>query len=117
MRGYALFLILLWLALAIYTGVTIANHGLGLLPIFFGDIAGMAWPGQFNFDFLLMLVLSASWTAWRNRFRASGLGLAVIAFFGGAGFLFPFVSYLIWKHNGDAAAVMLGADYAGRNTE
>lgn len=113
MRGYAVFLIVLWVALAAYTTVTVANHGLGLLPIFFGDIAAMAWPGQFNFDFLLMLVLSASWTAWRNRFRASGLGLAVIAFFGGAGFLFPYVSYLILKHNGDAAAVMLGADYAG----
>ena len=116
MKGYAIFLALLWLALAIYTGVTISNHGLGLLPIFFGDIATMAWPGQFNFDFLLMLVLSASWTAWRNRFRASGLGLAVIAFFGGAGFLFPYLTYLIFKHDGDAAAVMLGADYPGRHT-
>ncbi|ABC64100.1 hypothetical protein [Erythrobacter litoralis] len=116
MKGYSVLLVLLWLALAAYTAVTVANHGLGLLPIFFGDIATMAWPGQFNFDFLLFLVLSASWTAWRNRFRASGLLLAVIAFFGGAGFLFPYLTYLIWKHDGNAAAIMLGVDYPGKDT-
>ena len=34
-----------------YTGVVIATHGLGLLPVFFSDIQAMNWPGQFNLDF------------------------------------------------------------------
>ena len=116
MRGFAILLGVMWLALAGYTAITISNHGLGLLPIFFGDIATMAWPGQFNFDFLLFLVLSATWTAWRNRFRASGLVLAAIAFLGGAGFLLPYLIYLTWKHDGEIPAIMLGADYPGRHT-
>lgn len=70
-----------------YTLVVIQNHGMTLLPVFFGDMAAMAWPGQFNLDFLGFLILSALWTAWRNGFSATGLLLAVIAFFGGMAFL------------------------------
>ena len=51
-----------------YTSVTIANHGMNLISIFFGDMATMAWPGQFNLDFMFMLTLSGLWVAWRaNR--------------------------------------------------
>lgn len=70
-----------------YTIVVIQNHGMNLLPVFFGDMAAMAWPGQFNLDFLGFLILSALWTAWRNGFSALGFVLAVIAFFGGMAFL------------------------------
>ena len=77
-----------------YTLVVIQNHGMNLLPVFFGDMAAMAWPGQFNLDFLGFLVLSALWTAWRNGFSALGLALAVIAFFGGMAFLSVYVLIL-----------------------
>ena len=33
----------------------------------------MTWPGQFNFDFFGFLILSATWTAWRNQFSALGV--------------------------------------------
>lgn len=75
--------------LAGYTAIVVANYGLGLLPIFLGDIVALTWPGQFNLDFLCFLVLSAPWTAWRNTFSGVGLLLAIIAFFGGPGFLLP----------------------------
>ncbi|MHA3842068.1 hypothetical protein ACX0GZ_12705 [Sphingomonas aestuarii] len=52
MTAFRALLILLWIALAAYTAVVISQHGIGLLPIFLGDIATLAWPGQFNLDFL-----------------------------------------------------------------
>jgi hypothetical protein len=73
--------------LTVYSAMVIANHGMNLLPVFFGDMAAMAWPGQFNLDFLGFLILSALWTAWRNAFSGLGLLLAVVAFFGGMMFL------------------------------
>lgn len=112
MRPYYLFLAGLWVALAVYTGKVIADHGLNLLPVFFGDIAKGGWPGQFNLDFLIMLVLSANWTAWRNRFSGSGILLALLAFVGGAGFLLPYLVYLSIKHGGDTRAILLGANLA-----
>ena len=77
-----------------YTLVVIQNHGMNLLPVFFGDMAAMAWPGQFNLDFLGFLILSALWTAWRNGFSAIGFVLAVVAFFGGMVFLSIYVLIL-----------------------
>lgn len=108
MIGFRVLLVVLWLALVIYTGVVVADHGLGLLPVFFGDIAVVAWPGQFNLDFLCLLVLSALWTAWRNGYSATGLLLALVAFFGGAGFLLPYLLYLSFQARGDLRLVLVG---------
>ena len=110
MRPFYLFLMVLWGALAFYTGKVILDHGWNLFPIFLGDIARWEWQGQFNLDFTMMLFLAAAWTAWRNRFSVAGLGLALVAFVGGAGFLLPYLTYLSWKHDGDTAGVLLGAN-------
>jgi hypothetical protein len=82
-----IFLVIHLAVLGAYTLIVIQNHGMNLLPVFFGDMAAMAWPGQFNLDFMGFLILSALWTAWRNGFSAIGIILAVVAFFGGMAFL------------------------------
>lgn len=108
MLGFRLLLAGLWLALAIYTGVVVARYGLNLLPIFFGDMAKVGWPGQFNLDFLCFLALSALWTAWRGAFAPLSLLLAVVAFFGGAGFLLPYLLVLTIQARGDMTEVLMG---------
>ena len=109
MNAFRTVLIGLWVILVSYTALVISQYGLGLLPVFFGDIATMAWPGQFNLDFLCFLVLSALWTAWRNAFSVTGLLLAIVAFFGGAGFLLPYLLYLTFCEKGDMSGVLMGA--------
>jgi hypothetical protein len=91
-----------------YTAIVSTNHGLGLLPIFFGDIMAMGWPGQFNVDFTGFLTLAAVWVAWRHHFSTMGLVLAVVAFFGGSLFLtaYLFIASLVVR--GDAVALLVG---------
>jgi len=72
MQAFRILLLIILILIISYTVVTVSRHGLNLLPVFFGDIKEMAWPGQFNFDFLGYLILSALWTAWRERFNAKG---------------------------------------------
>ncbi len=86
----------------------VAAHGVNLLPIFFGDMNRVAWPGQFNLDFLCFLTLAGLWTAWRNRFSVGGLALGVVAFFAGSGFLLPYLLILTFQARGDMAQVLLG---------
>lgn len=105
---FRLFLIACFLTIFAYTSVTVANHGLNLMPVFFGDMAVMAWPGQFNLDFFTMLLLSGLWTAWRNDFRPGGLALAVVAVLGGMSFLSVYLLYLLSRTGGDIRRVMLG---------
>ena len=108
MTAFRALIMVLWLGLAGYTAVVVSRHGIGLLPIFFGDIATLGWPGQFNLDFLCFLILSALWTAWRSSFSATGLLLAVPAFFGGAGFLLPYLLILTFREKGDLVRVLIG---------
>lgn len=112
MLAFRTILALLFTALAIYTALVIANHGWNLLPIFFGDMAAMGWPGQFNADFMGFLVLSACWLAWRNDFSPTGILLAVCGFFGGIMFLAPYLFIMSIRTKGDIAALMLGEELA-----
>jgi hypothetical protein len=96
--------------LLVYTGIVIANHGMGLIPIFFGDIAEMTWPGQFNLDFMGFILLTAFWVAWRNGFSAIGFILALMVPAGGIGFTSAYLIYLSYQTNGDIRAMLLGVN-------
>lgn len=107
----ALFRVLLCIMIAeilIYTGLVGLAHGWNLVPIFFADIAAMTWPGQFNVDFMSFLVLSALWTMWRNHFSAGGIGLGILALFGGIMFLAPYLLILSFRADGDIKQILLG---------
>lgn len=91
-----------------YTSVTIAHHGWNLLPIFFGDMAAMGWPGQFNLDFFCFLLLSGLWVAWRGRFRPVALSLGLLAVFGGMLFLSIYLLIALSRAKGDIRQVLLG---------
>jgi hypothetical protein len=110
MMAFRILLATMLAVLVVYTGVTIANHGLNLFPIFFGDIAKMGWPGQFNADFLGMLTLSGLWTAWRNRFSAGGIVLGLLAFNLGAPFLCAYLLVLTAQAKGDMREVLVGRE-------
>ena len=108
MTLFRLLLISIFTAITLYTAVVIANHGLNLLPVFFGDMAALAWPGQFNLDFMCMLGLSGLWVAWRHRFSGAGIALGVLAFFGGALFLSVYLLVESFRAQGNVAALLLG---------
>ena len=94
--------------IAIYTLAVVAEHGLNLFSVFFGDIGKMGWPGQFNLDFLGMLMLSTLWTAWRNEFTPKGLLLGLLALLFGAPFLAIYLLALSVQTQGNLKAMLLG---------
>ena len=97
-----------WAIVVGYTGIVMANHGVGLLDVFLGDMAAMGWPGQFNLDFTGMLTLSALWVAWRHQFSSAGLVLGVLAFFGGSLFLTTYLFIVSGQAKGDMKEVLMG---------
>lgn len=112
MTALRIFLAAIGLTILFYTLPVIANHGTDLLPVFFGDIARMEWPGQFNVDFSSFLLMTMLWVAWRKNFSASGLLLACLVPVGGGMFTSGYVLYLTIQAKGDMAAVLLGKDRA-----
>jgi hypothetical protein len=108
MVAFRLLLAAIFATVVVYTAVVIANHGMNLLPIFFGDIARMEWPGQFNLDFLGFLVLSAFWLSWRHHFSAGGLALGLLGLLGGVPVLTAYLLAASIAANGDAKVLLLG---------
>jgi hypothetical protein len=108
MTLFRIFLVTIIAAVGVYTAIVIAHHGMGLYPIFFGDIAAMSWPGQFNLDFLCFLIMSGVWVAWRHAFSVGGLVLGFAAFNLGAPFLAAYLLVESYRNNGDSAAILLG---------
>ncbi len=108
MNAFRILLVVIFLAISGYTVVVINNHGIGLLPVFFGDMAEMGWPGQFNLDFMCFLALSALWVSWRHQFSAVGFLLGVCAFFGGALFLSIYLFIQSYRVNGNVNLLLMG---------
>jgi len=107
--AFRLVLAIMFLAILGYTSVVIGRHGVDLFSVFFGDMTTMGWPGQFNLDFMCMLLLSGLWVAFRHRFSAAGLLLAVGAVFGGATFLSVYLFVESLRVKGDVPSLLLGA--------
>ena len=108
------FLVAIFVVIAGYTLVVASNHGMNLLPVFFGDMAAMQWPGQFNLDFMCMLLLAGLWVGWRHQFSAGGLVLGLVAVFGGALFLSAYLLFTSIRVKGDMRGLLLGEARAAR---
>jgi hypothetical protein len=115
MSLFRVYLIAIIVAVIGYTLPVVATHGLDLVPIFFGDIAKMGWPGQFNVDFLSFLMLGGLWLAWRHHFTLAGIALGLFIFAGGMPFLASYLLFHSFKTNGDMKALLLGEQRARTN--
>ena len=112
MKAFRALLIILYIILAGYTLAVVAEHGINFMPVIFGQLGAVGWPGQITLDFLIYLTLSAIWIAWRHRFSAGGIAMAVLAFFGAA---LVFLVYLFWAildARGELKVLLLGRDRA-----
>ena len=108
MTAFRIFLATIFIVIGAYTFIVGANHGYGLFTVFFGDMAAMGWPGQFNLDFMCMLALSALWVSWRHQFSGVGLLLGLLAFLGGASFLSIYLFVVAGQTKGNAKELLLG---------
>ena len=114
MAAFRTLLAVIFVVIAAYTAIVIADHGMNLFAVFFGDMTRLGWPGQFNLDFMWMLVLSGLWVAWRHEFSSAGLALAVLAVLGGATFLSVYLFVVTGRARGDMGVALLGRNRATR---
>jgi hypothetical protein len=108
MNAFRVLLAMMLFVIAGYTLVVVARHGLNWLPVFFGDMAGMQWPGQFNLDFMCMLLLAGLWFGWRHQFSVAGVMLGLAAVFGGALFLSAYLLVESVRTEGGVRKLLLG---------
>lgn len=108
MTLFRILLALMFLVISGYTAAVVAHHGVDLFSVFFGDMAKLMWPGQFNLDFMCMLMLSGLWVSYRHRFRPVGLLLGLGALVGGVSFLSVYLLIESFRARGDLGTLLLG---------
>jgi hypothetical protein len=108
MTGFRLLLVAIVATVGVYTILVIGQHGMDFVTPFFGDIAKMGWPGQFNMDFWSFLILGSIWLMWRHHFSPLGLFFGLIIFAGGAPFLCSYLLVVMARDKADIAELLLG---------
>ena len=90
---------------SIYAALT---KGINWPAIYFGDLLHLNWRSQFNIDFLVHLLLLATWIIWREGFAIKGYIFGFLSIVMGGMFGFPYLLYATYKANGDPKAILLG---------
>lgn len=102
------FLLLSTVVIFAVTGYAVAAGGINWPVVFFGDLVELDWRSQFNADFLIHLILLATWVSWREGFSAKGHLFGFLSIFMGGMFGFPYLLHAIYKAGGDPRRVLLG---------
>ncbi len=98
--------------LGIYSLTVIAIMGHGWLwpVVAFHDLVALNWRTQFDFDFLMYLILSSVWISWREGATSKAYLFAFLNVFLGGMFAFPYLLVAIHRTQGDAKKILLGVN-------
>ena len=96
------------IAIFAITFLVVLAKGIYWPVVFFGDLVAMDWRSQFNADFLIHLLLLATWISWREGFTAKGYFFGFLSIFLGGMFGFPYILLATYKAGGDPRKMLLG---------
>ncbi len=108
MTTLRLFLGLATLAIYLFTYLAITSQGLNWPAVAVGDLIALNWRSQFDVDFIVHLLLLATWVAWREGFTAKGYVFGALSIVMGGMFSFPYLIYASVKAGGDPVRLLLG---------
>ncbi|MEN8819858.1 MAG: hypothetical protein ABF271_02000 [Abyssibacter sp.] len=96
--------------LAIY-GFTIAaslSQGLFWPAIAVHDLMALGWRAQFDVDFIIHLLLLATWVVWREGADGRAYLFGFLSVVMGGMFSFPYLLHATYKAHGEPRALLLG---------
>ena len=108
MTALRLFLLVSTVVIYLFTYLAIASHGINWPAVAVGDIVSLNWRSQFDIDFVIHLLLLASWISWREGFSLKGHFFGFLSIVMGGMFSFPYLIYATYLANGDPRGILLG---------
>lgn len=102
--------VLLLSAVVIYalTVVAALSDGINWPAIAASDLLAFNWRSQFNFDFIIHLLLLAAWVTWREGCTPKGYLYGVLSVVLGGMFSFPYLVHAIYVASGDVEKLLMG---------
>ena len=98
----------------IYAVTVIASvkDGVNWPAVAINDLMALNWRSQFDTDFLVYLLLGATWIAWREGGTTKGYLFGFLSVFLGGMFSFPYLLISSYQAGGDPRGILLGVHAA-----
>lgn len=90
------------------TTTAILSQGWNWPAVAIGDLLDLNWRSQFDFDFIIHLLLLAVWVVWREGANARAYLFGFLSVIMGGMFSFPYLIYAMIQAKGKPEAFLLG---------
>ncbi len=90
------------------TYTAIASSGFNWPAVAINDLMSLNWRSQFDFDFIVHLLLLATWVVWREGATPKAYVFGVLSVVMGGMFSFPYLFHAIAVARGEPRAILLG---------
>ncbi len=102
------FLVASTVLIYVLTVIACINHGLNWPAVAINDLLALNWRTQFNTDFIIYLIILATWISWREGLTAKGHAFGALSVVLGGMFSFPYILYATYQAKGDPKEILLG---------
>lgn len=90
------------------TAAAIINQGWNWPAVAASDLLALGWRSQFDSDFLVHLIILASWITWREGADLKAYVFGFLSIVMGGMFSFPYLLLATYKARGNVKALLLG---------
>lgn len=108
MTNLRIFLIASIVGIYALTVIAIVGHGWFWPIIALQDLIALNWRSQFDFDFVIYLLLSSIWIVWREGATPKAYSYGFLNVFLGGMFGFPYLLLQSYRASGDVRKILLG---------
>lgn len=114
MNGLRMLLVASTVGIYVLTVAAIISQGWNWPAVAVNDLRSMNWRSQFDFDFIIHLLLLASWVVWREGANARAYVFGFLSVVMGGMFSFPYLLHAIYKAKAQPRALLLGVNARAR---
>jgi hypothetical protein len=91
-----------------FTVVAIMFQGWNWPAVAINDLLALDWRSQFDFDFVIHLLLLATWVVWRECANSKAYLFGFLSVVMGGMFSFPYILYATYKAQAQPRELLLG---------
>lgn len=108
MNALKIFLAVSTVGIYLLTAIAIVGQGWNWPAVAINDLLALDWRSQFDFDFLIHLLLLACWVVWREGATARAYAFGLLSVVMGGMFSFPYLIHALYHAKGEPRALLLG---------
>ena len=108
MIGFRILLVVATVGIYLFTIVAVVTQGLNWPAIALQDLTALNWRTQFDFDFIVHLLLLACWIVWREGANVRAYLFGILSVVMGGMFSFPYILYATYEARGEPGVLLLG---------